>query len=297
LKVIPSHIPVLKEEVVKLLRLKPDSVVIDATFGLGGHSLAIAQEIGHRGIIIGIDKDAKSLTIVRKNLSKRKSNSQFIIVCDSYTHLDTIAKNHGYSCVDAILLDLGLSSLQLKSPRGFSFRENAPLDMRFDQTCGPTAADIINGYSQVQLADLIWQFGEERAARRIAKAIYQRRKHKKIETTDELVQIITQVKGGRRGKLHPATLTFQALRIEVNQELTMLKTVLPKAIDLLCPKGRLAVISYHSLEDRIVKHFFRNLKQSEKVKLITKKPVRPQNEEIQNNPQSRSAKLRVIEKI
>ncbi len=297
MKVIPSHIPVLKGEVVKLLKLKPGSVVIDATLGLGGHSLAIAKKIGYKGIIIGIDKDAKSLTIIRKNLSRRQSNSQFIIVCSSYIHLDTIAKDHGYDCVDAILFDLGLSSLQLEGDRGFSFKENAPLDMRFDQTCGPTAADIVNGYSQVQLADLIWQFGQERAARRIAKAIYQHRKHKKIETTDELVQIITQAKSGRRGKIHPATLTFQALRIAVNQELATLETVLPKAVDLLCPNGRLAVISYHSLEDRIVKHFFRNLKQAEKVELITKKPVRPQDEEIHNNPRARSAKLRVIEKI
>lgn len=169
--------------------------------------------------------------------------------------------------------------------------------MRFDVTEPVTAADIVNGYPVKKLADLIWQFGQERQSRKIAKAIFDRRRKQRIETTDDLAQIVSQAKGGRRGKIHPATLTFQALRIAVNQELLAIQTALPKAIKLLKPKGRLAVISYHSLEDRLVKHLFRDLARSGQITLIVKKPITASVDEIKNNPRARSAKLRVVEKI
>jgi len=296
--VAPVHIPVLSGEITDLLNLKPGSIVVDATLGLGGHSKIMAKKIGSCGVIIGIDKDVESIKIVNKNLCIKKSNSQLIVVHGSYVDIDTIVANYGYKTVDAILFDLGLSSLQLDTAtRGFSFQKNAPLDMRFDTTEPTTAADIVNGYPVKKLADLIWQFGQERQSRKIAKAIFDRRRQKRIETTDDLAQIISKAKGGRRGKIHPATLTFQALRIVVNQELLAIQTALPKAIKLLKSKGRLAVISYHSLEDRLVKHLFRDFAQNDQITLVVKKPIIASKEEIKNNPRSRSAKLRVIEKI
>lgn len=294
----PVHIPVLSGEITDLLNLKPGSIVVDATLGLGGHSKIMAKKIGSCGVIIGIDKDVESIKIVSKNLCIKKPNSQLIVVHGSYVDIDTIVANYGYKAVDAILFDLGLSSLQLDTAtRGFSFQKNAPLDMRFDTTEPTTAADIVNGYPVKKLADLIWRFGQERQSRKIAKAIFDRRRQKRIETTDDLAQIISKAKGGRRGKIHPATLTFQALRIVVNQELLAIQTALPKAIKLLKSKGRLAVISYHSLEDRLVKHLFRDFAQNDQIALVVKKPIIASKEEIKNNPRARSAKLRVIEKI
>ncbi len=292
------HIPVLSGEVTDLLNLKPGSVVVDATLGLGGHSKIMAEKIGAQGVIIGIDKDVESIKIVNKNLRIKKPNSQLITVHGSYVDVDTIVANHGYKSVDAILFDLGLSSLQLDTAaRGFSFQKNAPLDMRFDTTEPVTAADIVNGYSVKELADLIWLLGQERQSRKIAKAIFDRRRKQRIETTEDLAQIVLKAKGGRKGKIHPATLTFQALRIAVNKELLAIQTALPKAVELLKPKGRLAVISYHSLEDRLVKHLFRDLAKTDQINLVVKKPIVPSLDEIRNNPRARSAKLRVIEKI
>ena len=296
MKETPSHIPVLTQEVVNLLNLRPGSVIVDATLGAGGHSLAIAEKIGAKGIIIGIDKDANAISIACKNFSQKKT-SQLVAIHSSYTAISSIVKDYGYSGVEGILFDLGLSSVQLKTARGFSFLEDVPLDMRFDQSQGLTAAQIINSYSKDKLADILWEFGQERASRRIAKAIFEARRKKKIETTKELVDIIVQAKGGGRGKIHPATLTFQALRIVVNQELEAITEVMPEAIRLLSPQGRLAVISYHSLEDRIIKNIFREAAKAGKVIIITKKPVTASREEIQNNPRARSAKLRVVEKI
>lgn len=299
---MPSHIPVLAREVVELLRLSKGAVVIDATLGAGGHSQAILNQIGPKGIVIGIDKDKDAITVASKNLSSViQSHHQLVAVRGSYTDIDSIfssaAKNRRCHRIDGILFDLGLSSLQLESGRGFSFATDAPLDMRFDQSGELTAASIVNSYSQPDLADILWQLGEERASRRIAKAIFEARKKQRIRTTQELAQIIAKVKPWRRGKIHPATLTFQALRMAVNSELTNLTQALPKAIVLLKPGGRLAVISYHSLEDRIVKNIFRDTVKAGLAKLITKKPIRPAWAEIKANPRSRSAKLRVIEKV
>lgn len=286
----------LVDEVVNLLNLHPGAVIIDGTLGAGGHSLAIAERIGRQGIIIGIDKDVNTIAVAHKNLNQKK-NIRLVVVHSSYTNVGAIAKSYGYDSVNGILLDLGLSSIQLDTNRGFSFLEDAPLDMRFDQTQTITASQIVNSYPKDELADILWQFGQERASRRIAKYIFEARRKKKIETTQELAKIVSLAKGGRKGKIHPATLTFQALRIAVNQELSAITEVIPEAIKLLKPHGRLAIISYHSLEDRIVKNLFREAAKNGIVEIITKKPIIPNREEILNNPRARSAKLRVLEKI
>lgn len=298
---MPSHIPVLAQEVAELLQLKPGDVVIDTTLGAGGHSQVILEKISPKGTLIGIDKDEDAIRIANYNLSSFKSQNQLVTVCNSYTALDSIfstaIKGGRCSEPDGILFDLGLSSLQLEGDRGFSFLRDAPLDMRFGQNAELTAEDIVNSYPVDKLADILWQFGEERDSRKIARAILEARKKGRITTTGELVDIVTRAKGGRRGKINPATLAFQALRIAVNDELSAIMETLPKAIKLLSPGGRLAVISYHSLEDRIVKNIFREAARDEVVKLITKKPIKPSFGEIKTNPRSRSAKLRVIEKI
>jgi 16S rRNA (cytosine1402-N4)-methyltransferase len=298
---MPSHIPVLAVEVAELLQLKPGDVVIDATLGAGGHSKAILEKISPKGTLVGIDKDEDAIRIASYNLSSFESENQLVTICDSYTALDSIfstaAKSGRCGKPDGILFDLGLSSLQLEGDRGFSFLRDAPLDMRFGSSSELTAETIVNSYPVDKLADILWQFGEERDSRKIARAILEARKKARITTTQELVEIVTKAKGGRRGKINPATLTFQALRIAVNSELTAIMETLPRAIELLKPGGRLAVISYHSLEDRIVKNVFREASKNEIVKLITKKPIKPSFAETKSNPRSRSAKLRVIEKI
>ncbi|MBU1083266.1 16S rRNA (cytosine(1402)-N(4))-methyltransferase RsmH [Patescibacteria group bacterium] len=298
---MPSHIPVLATEVAELLQLKPGDVVVDATLGAGGHSSAILEKISPKGTLVGIDKDEDAIRIASNNLSSFKPQSQLATVVGSYTALDSIfsTATKSWRCgkPDGILFDLGLSSLQLGGNRGFSFLEDAPLDMRFGEAEDLTAEIIINSYPVDKLADILWQFGEERDSRKIAKAIFEARRKERITTTNELVDIVTKAKGGRKGRINPATLTFQALRIAVNDELSAIMSALPIAIELLKPGGRLAVISYHSLEDRIVKNIFRDAAKNEIVKLVTKKPTRPSFVETKNNPRSRSAKLRVIEKI
>ncbi|MBU1092264.1 16S rRNA (cytosine(1402)-N(4))-methyltransferase RsmH [Patescibacteria group bacterium] len=291
------HIPVLVDEVTNLLDLQPGEVVIDATVGDGGHANKILEHINPGGFLLGIDRDPEAVTFTYEKLSINQQSNQFAIRHGSYCDLDVILKNCGYSGADGILFDLGLSSRQLSNRRGFSFKETAPLDMRFDPESELTAEEIVNSYPKDKLANLLWEFGEERASRRIADAIFKARQKNRIATTTELADIVSSAKGGRKGKIHPATQTFQALRIAVNQELEAIRETLPKAIDLLHPSGRLAVISYHSLEDRIVKQQFRNLYKQGQINLITKKPVRATRSEILNNPRARSAKLRVIEKI
>lgn len=291
------HIPVLVDEVINLLDLKPGDTVIDATVGDGGHAKKILEHISPGGFLLGIDRDPEAATFTHEKLSSNQQQNQFAIRRGSYRGLDDILQSVGYNRADGILFDLGLSSRQLAGRRGFSFKETAPLDMRFDPESEVTAEEIVNSYPKDKLADILWQFGEERASRRIAETIFKARQKKRITTTTELADIVSDVKGGRKGKIHPATQTFQALRIAVNQELDVIAETLPKAIALLNPMGRLAVISYHSLEDRIVKQIFRNLYRQKQINLITKKPIRATRFEILNNPRARSAKLRVIEKI
>lgn len=291
------HIPVLVDEVINLLDLKPGDIVIDATVGDGGHAKKILEHISHGGFLLGLDRDPDAVTFTHEKISSNQPQSQFAISHGSYSDLNGVLKGHGYDGADGILFDLGLSSRQLVGKRGFSFKDSAPLDMRFDPSSELTAEEIVNSYPKDKLANLLWELGEEKASRRIADAIFKSRQKNRITTTAVLADIVNDVKGGRKGKIHPATQTFQALRIAVNQELEVITQTLPKAIALLNPGGRLAIISYHSLEDRIVKQTFRNLYQQKQINLITKKPVRATRSEILNNPRARSAKLRVIEKI
>jgi len=309
------HRPVLLEESINRLNLKEGSVAVDATLGGGGHSSEILKIIGEKGKFIGIDQDIVAV----ENFRQKNSASNIVLVKDNFSNLQNILadldQSAGGEKVDAILADLGYSSMQLADAGiGMSFLQDASLDMRLDRDGVLTARTVVNTYSQGELARLIQKFGEERFASLIAKRIADYRRRKEIETTTELVEIINTAipEKFKHGKIHPATKTFQALRIEVNHELKVLEEFVPQAIESLNSGGRLAIISFHSLEDRIVKDIFRAhakgcicpddfpiclCGQVAKVKIITKKPITPSVEEIAENPRSRSAKLRVCEKI
>ena len=286
------HIPVLLNETLQYLNLNEGSIVIDCTVGEGGHSEEILKRIGPSGFLFGIDQDSEALLKAKKRLSSIGSN--FTLINDNFSRISEIRKQFGIPPADAIVADLGISSLQLHLPyRGFSFMKEGPLDMRMNPNAPLTASDVVNGYSEKDLADIIYTFGEERRSRQIAKAIVLYRKNKKIETTTELAGIIEKIYRYKRGAIHPATKTFQALRIFINGELNSLKRFLDDAPDLLKAGGRIAVISYHSLEDRIVKESF---KTDERLKRINKKVIRATHEEILSNRRARSAKLRVAER-
>ena len=288
------------KEVLDLLRCRPGGTYVDATIGLGGHAEALLEKIQPDGQLIGIDRDKDSLEKVQARL-KRFAQS-FRLVHDNYKNLPLILNNLAGPPVDGILVDLGVSSYQLLAPeRGFSFQSKGALDMRMDRSSGATAADIVNGTDEVDLANMIYQFGEERYSRRIARAIVRVRAERPFTTTSELASVIESAVPGhyRHGRIHCATRTFQALRIAVNQELDHLEPALRNASDLLAPGGRLCVISFHSLEDRIVKQTFRALsvETNDELEILTKRPQLPTEEEVRRNPRSRSAKLRVIQRI
>ncbi|MDO8240919.1 MAG: 16S rRNA (cytosine(1402)-N(4))-methyltransferase RsmH [Candidatus Moranbacteria bacterium] len=309
------HKPVLLKESIERLNLKSESIAVDATLGGGGHSIGMLNIIGRSGKLVGIDQD----TVAVENFRQKNSADNVILVKDNFANLKNVLTEFGPPAggekVDAILADLGYSSMQLEDTGiGMSFLQDAPLDMRLDRDGKLSAKAVVNTYSQGELSRLIKNFGEERFASIIAKRIVDARKKKEIETTTDLVEIINTAipEKFKHGKLHPATKTFQALRIEVNHELEVLEKFIPQAIEALNPGGRLAIISFHSLEDRIVKDIFRThargcicpadfpicqCGQMAKVKIITKKPVEPSVEEIAENPRSRSAKLRVCEKL
>ncbi len=286
-----QHVPVLLGEILEYLRINPSGVYVDATAGLGGHSVEILKNLKPGGRLIGIDQDGETLTEV----SKRISGDRVTLLKGNFENLRGLLASVGIEWVDGILMDLGLSSFQLlSSERGFSFRSDALLDMRMDRSCDTTAANIVNHVSEKDLADLIYQYGEERYSRRIARAIVRARP---LRTCSGLAEVIESV-SKRRGRIHPATRTFQALRIAVNRELDVLPGALESAVELLLPEGRLCVISYHSLEDRIVKNLFRTMcKEQGVINLVTSKPVTPVREEVLENPKGRSAKLRVVEKL
>jgi len=311
-----KHQPVLLNEVLEYLRPKAGGIYVDGTLGGGGHSEAILRQTtdDKRPTIIGIDRDLEAIFAAKKNLAEFKDN--MIFVHDNFSNLPAILKSQGIEKVDGILLDLGISSYQLENPnRGFSFQNDAPLDMRMDQSDDLTAADIINFYDEKKLADLFFIYGEERFSRRIARRIVERRGQNlrgqspqrglspnspSPITSGELVEIIkksTPPKYRYWQKIHFATRVFQALRIEVNNELNILEDFIPGAAELLKGDGVLTIISFHSLEDRIVKHSFRDLaeKNSEKYKVLTKKPLLPTEGEIAKNPRARSAKMRALE--
>lgn len=289
------HIPVLTKEVLEFLNPEPGENFVDCTIDGGGHAREILKKISPDGKLLGIDLDEEMI----KNTRAEIKNENLILANDNFRNLKKITEEKKFSPVSGILIDLGWSSIQIeKSGRGFSFLKDEPLDMRYS-SFGISAAEAVNQLSEKDLADVFWQYGEERFSRRIAKKIVEARKKKRILTTFDLVDAVkTSVsKSYERGRLHPATRVFQALRIYVNQELENLKEVLPQSVEILAPGGRLAVISFHSLEDRIVKNFFREMKKEGRLEILTKKPVVPSDEEIKSNPRSRSAKLRVVRKI
>ncbi len=288
------HRPVLVEEVLRQLEPRPDGVVVDATLGAGGHAEAILEASSPSGRLLGLDQDEGALAVAHERLHRfgdrvRLRQGSF---ADLSEHLD----REGFTKVNSIVADLGLSSAQLDDgERGFAFSAEGPLDMRFDRSAGETAAELINRLDEKELADVIFNFGEERKSRAIARRIVQRRP---IDTTAELRRAVHSVLGpARRGGIDPATRTFQALRIAVNHELEALDAFLESAAERLAPGGRLVVISYHSLEDRAVKWAFREKKDSESFRVLTRKPVRAGEDEIAQNRRARSAKLRALERV
>jgi 16S rRNA (cytosine1402-N4)-methyltransferase len=303
-----QHVPVLFHEVLDTLALIPGGLYVDGTVGAGGHAQGILKAISPEGKLLGLDRDPAALEIAESRLAE--FGNRVVLIHSSYSDLKLHLNNLNWKSVDGILLDLGLSSMQLDNPeRGFSFRKSGPLDMRFDPSQPFSAADLVNESSKDDLADLIFRYGEERYSRKIADAIIANRP---LEDTQELADIIESAIRNKPSRIHPATRTFQALRIAVNQELKALEAFLPTALDALNPGGRLAVIAFHSLEDRIVKQFFRKeskdcicppeipqcvCEHKKQLKEINRRPIRPEDKEILDNPRSRSAKLRVAEKI
>jgi 16S rRNA (cytosine1402-N4)-methyltransferase len=288
-----AHTPVLLEEVVRWLRIRPEGTYLDATVGLGGHAVAIASQLT-TGRLVGIDQDAQALEIARERL--RDYEGKVTLVQAHFSKIDEVARQLGLAPLDGLLADLGVSSLQLDTPeRGFSFRFAGPLDMRMDLGEEDTAADIVNQTAESELADLLYHFGEERDSRRIARAIVRARP---IRGTEHLATVVAGARSSRgRQKLHPATKTFLALRIAVNRELEALGQFLKCASATLIPGGRWVVISYHSLEDRMVKQEFLQGARDGVLQVLTRKVLRPSGPEVAANPRSRSAKMRVAEKL
>ncbi len=302
------HQPVLYKEIIHALQPQTGGHYVDGTLGAGGHARGILEASAPDGQLLGLDVDPQALAIARETLAPYEHRIH--LVQASYTTLSEQLKKLQWDSVDGIVLDLGASSMQFDTPeRGFSFQNDAPLDMRFGPHATQTAADIVNSYSERELADLIYEYGEDRDSRKIARAIVNKRP---LHTTRELVAAIEAVSPRRGDRVHPATKTFQALRIAVNEELSSIESVLPEAVAGLRSGGRLAVISFHSLEDRIVKEFFRSqskdlinppyeriyeVERKAIIKEVNRKPITPSDEEIKDNPRARSAKLRIAEKM
>jgi len=286
-----AHVPVMVAEAMEALNVHPGGRYVDCTLGAGGHARAILERIQPEGRLLGIDADSVALETAALFLSDFKS--AVVLAQSNFAELGQVCREQGFDANDGILFDLGVSSMQLDiADRGFSFQREAPLDMRFDTTSGPSAADIVNHYSEQELARILWEYGEERYSRQIAHRIVEQRP---ILSTLRLAHLVQQVLGSRRGRIHPATRTFMALRIAVNRELESLKVALDQSKSLLRTGGRLVVISYHSLEDRIVKQFMRAEAAEHAFSLIAKKVIRPTSTELRSNPRSRSARLRVAE--
>ncbi|MBI2865037.1 MAG: 16S rRNA (cytosine(1402)-N(4))-methyltransferase RsmH [Chloroflexi bacterium] len=303
-----EHVPVLLDEAVRYLDVKPGGKYIDCTVDGGGHARAILERSQPGGSLLGLDADPAAIAVAARRLEE--FGQRAVLVNENFRDLHDVAVAQRFKPADGVLLDLGLSSLQLDDPgRGFSFQAEAPLDMRLSLQQTVTAADIVNARSEGELADLIYRYGEEPLSRRIARHIVQSRP---LHTTLELANVVIRAVGGRRGKIHPATRTFQALRIAVNEELDNLYTALEQALDILVPAGRLVVISFHSLEDRAVKEFMRQeakgcrcppslpacvCGRQPRARILTGKIVTPSRDEALKNPRSRSAKLRACEKL
>ena len=294
-------------EVLAALQVRPDGLYVDCTTGEGGHALAVLEAVSPPPRLIGLDLDAEALRAASDRLEDFEQNVE--LVHGNYAEMVSLASDRGIAHADGVLMDLGISSLQVDvGRRGFSFRREAPLDMRFDESQTATAADVVNGYSEQDLANAIYRYGEERGSRRIARAIVRARP---LHTTTQLAEVVARSVGRPRGRIHPATRTFQAIRMVVNGELENIEAGLGQAIQLLERGGRLAVVSYHSLEDRLVKTTLRRESRdcvcppetpmcvcghTASVRLVNRKVIRPKEEEVAANPRSRSARLRVAER-
>lgn len=293
------HVPVFGKEVCFWLLSDEPATILDCTVGYGGHAEMLLESSPAKTTVIGLDQDYQAIDFCRQRLNR--FGDRIVLRQGNYRDLKSHLAETGIATVDGVLFDFGVSSPQLDDPsRGFSFQREGPLDMRMDQTIGETAADLVNRSPEHELADIIFQYGEERYARRIARAIVQERQRRPVDTTGALVSIIARSVpvSYRHGRIHCATRTFQALRIAVNHELDYLESSLRDATEVLASGGRICAISFHSLEDRIVKHAFRFLSQGPEATLfiLTKKPVLPSQSECEANPRSRSAKLRVAER-
>jgi 16S rRNA (cytosine1402-N4)-methyltransferase len=296
---IIEHTPVLAGTLAEQIKLPSDGVMVDATIGQGGHSLLLGKTLGPEAVIVGLDVDINAVRRAQFNL--KELGCKVILLNSNFSRIVEELGNQGIEKVDFILADLGISSAQLADAEfGLSFQTNMPLDMRIDKRLKRTAADIVNKSDEKSLADLIYGFGQDRASRRIARFIVRQREIEPIKTTGQLAQIVCKAFGktkrGRRNRIHPATRTFQALRIAVNDELENLKKLLVSAPDLLNKNAYIAVISFHSLEDRLVKSDFRQNEKSGIYRIVTKKPIVPTQEEIKENRRARSAKLRIAQK-
>ncbi len=307
-----AHLPVLREEVLELLQCRPGGIYVDATLGLGGHAWSILERIQPGGMLVGLDRDKESLEKARVHLQPYSGSVR--LLHENFKNLPLVLNRLGIGPIDGILVDLGVSSYQLLLPeRGFSFQSEAPLDMRMDRSQRMTAADLVNDMTEDQLASIIYRHGEEKSSRRIAAAIVAARDRARISRCSQLAQIVSRAVRQRGAhSIHPATRTFQALRITVNQELEGLEEFFANAISFLAHGGRLAVISFHSLEDRIVKRSFRMLSgacicdrprdlctcpREERARILTTRPRIPGEAELATNPRSRSAKLRALERV
>ena len=304
------HIPVLYYETLDNLVLNPDGIYIDCTLGGGSHSEGILERLSDKGLLISIDQDINAIEYSKKRLEK--FGSKWKVFKGNFENIDTIAYMAGVDKVDGILMDIGVSSKQLDDPeRGFSYRYDVKLDMRMNTEQKISAYDVVNTYSEEQLSKIIFEYGEERHARKIAKLILEERKSSPIEQTSDLITLIKRAYPERASK-HPAKKTFQAIRIEVNRELEVLENAISKAAELLKVGGRLAIITFHSLEDRIVKNKFKDLASAckcpkdipicvcggvKKFEIITKKPIIPIDDELKNNNRAHSSKLRILERI
>jgi len=294
------HVPVLPDEVAGWLIAGDANIFLDGTVGYGGHSSRLLESAGDDAVLVGIDRDEEALSYSKARLAG--FGPRAILVKGDFVNVKQILRKVDVHAIDGALFDLGVSSPQLDNPnRGFSFQEDGPLDMRMDRSAGAAAGQLVNELSESELADLIFQYGEERFSRRIARAIVRARERRALASTQDLTAVIRDSVPAayRYGRIHCATRTFQALRIAVNRELDVLESAIRDTVDMLRPGGRLAVISFHSLEDRIVKHTFRALAERPHplVAVLTKKPQVPSEAECRANPRARSAKLRVVERL
>ena len=294
------HIPVMLHEVIDYLNPRPGQIIVDATLGTGGHSQEILKRITPGGRLIGIDRDEDSLAVCRKRFSEFAGSYE--LVQANFVDLDQVLEKLNIDKIDGIVFDLGISTYQLKDiERGFSFQQEGPLDMRMDKSSYISAYDLVNNLNESEISHMLWSFGQERWHNRIAHLLVEERRNQPISTTSQLANLVMRAIPYRYRKsyyrIHPATRTFQAVRIAVNRELEILESAVKKAVAILKKKAKICVISFHSLEDRAIKHTFRALKAEGLIDIITAKPMTPADSEVAANPSSRSSKLRVAERI